>query len=104
MIFADLEYAGRYEEMHDGLCSFLRTRFSRVEAGLQCDSWIWVHIGSEKVAVDTFTSMTHQVKSCRAGKHVDDVIAALKEQFTVVVYNQPEWEAHEDSSADVEPR
>jgi hypothetical protein len=102
MIFADLEYAGRYEEMHDGLCAFLRKRFTNVEAGLQSDSWIWVHIGSDKVAVDTFTSMTHQVKSRRSGKHVDDVIAALQEQYSVVVYKQPEWEAHEDIPPDAE--
>ena len=103
MIFAEIEDRGRYEEMHEDLCSLLRSRFAHVESGLQCDSWIWVHIGPEKVAVDTFTSIAHQVKSSCPGKHVEDVIAVLKEQFSVIVFKEPEWEAHEDSSADVEP-
>jgi hypothetical protein len=99
MVFADLTYPQRYEEKHEELCSLLKSRFSHVESGLQCDSWILVRFGEDKVAVDTFTSMTHQVKSSRAGKHVQEVIAVLKEQFTVSVRKEPEWEAHEDQSS-----
>jgi hypothetical protein len=63
MVFADLKYPGRYEDIHDDLLSFLRKRFDHVEGGLQGDSWIWVWLNEEKVAVDTFSSMTHQIKS-----------------------------------------
>lgn len=96
MIFAKLEYSEPFEEMHDELCSLMRSHFSDVEAGRQSDSWIWIHAGAHKVAVDTFTSITHEVKSACPGKHVDDVISALKQEFSVVVLNEPEWEGHED--------
>lgn len=95
MVFADLKYPERYEEKHDGLCTLLKSRFSHVESGLQSDSWIWVHFGEEKVAVDTFTSMTHQVKSARPGKHVEDVILVLKEKYEVETYKEPKRETHE---------
>jgi hypothetical protein len=95
MIFAVLNYNERYEEKHRDLCTLLNSRFSHVESGLQSDSWIWIYYGDEKVAIDTFTSMTHQVKSARPGKHVDDVIAVLKEKYEVLTYEEPEWELHE---------
>ena len=95
MIFADLNYSERYEEKHGDLCALLKSRFSHVESGLQSDSWIWIHFGEQKVAIDTFTSMTHQVKSACPGKHVDDVIAVLKEKYVVLTYKEPEWESHE---------
>jgi hypothetical protein len=40
MIFADLNYQGRYEDMHEELLSFVVTRFDRVENGIQGDSYI----------------------------------------------------------------
>ena len=95
MVFADLKYSERYEEKHDDLCTLLKSRFSNVESGLQSDSWIWIHFGEETVAVDTFTSMTHQVKSARPGKHVEDVIVVLKEKYEVETYKEPKREAHE---------
>ena len=98
MIFAEITYLECYQEKHDDLCALLKRSYSHVEAGLQSDSWIWIHFGDEKVAVDTFTSMTHQVKSLRPGRHVDDVIAVLKEHFAVSVFEEPLWEAHEDPS------
>lgn len=95
MVFADLEYPESYEEKHADLCTLLMSRFSHVESGLQSDSWIWIHFGDEKVAVDTFTARTHQVKSIRPGKHVDEVIAVLKEKYEIVIYKEPKREGHE---------
>jgi hypothetical protein len=95
MIFADLQYSGRYEDHHNEILSLLKERFLRVDAGLQCDSWIWVWVADEKVAIDSFSSMTHQVKSSRPGKHVEEVIAVLKERFELVIYPSPEPEPHE---------
>ena len=62
MIFAALDYPERYEEIHDELVAFVKTRFASVESGLQSDSWIWIHLGQEKVAVDTFSGMKHSIK------------------------------------------
>jgi hypothetical protein len=96
MVFADLQYSGPYEDAHDGLYAFLHSRFDRVEGGLQGDSWIWIWFDENKVAVDTFSAMTHQIKSPRPGRHVERVIGVLKEEYNVTVYPRPEIEPHED--------
>lgn len=96
MIFAELRYPDRYEDFHDELLAFFRTRFADIESGLQGDSWIWITDGGEKVALDTFSSMKHQVKSPKPGPHVEKVIDALKEKYEITIYGAPELEAHED--------
>ncbi len=97
MIFAELEYEKHYSDVHAELVACLGRRFVRVQSGLQGDSWIWILDGEERVAVDTFTSMKHQIKSPKEGVHVQKVIATLRRQFDVRVYEQPELEAHEDA-------
>ena len=96
MIFAKVHYDGDYYAVHDGMLKFLKSRFDRVEGGLQSDSWIWVHIDDAKVAVDTFSAMTHEVKSSIPGSHVQLVLNALHDKYAVEVYSEPEKEAHED--------
>ena len=96
MIFAEMEYEGEYQDVHDELVSFLRGEFLRVESGLQGDSYIWILDGSEKVAVDTFTSMKHQIKSPRSGAHVQKVMEVLLRKYKVTIYETPEPEGHED--------
>lgn len=97
MIFAELEYQKHYSDVHAELLAFVDKHFSRVQSGLQGDSWIWILDGDEKVAIDTFTSMTHQIKSAKAGAHVRKVIETLRRRFEVKVYEEPELEAHEDA-------
>ncbi len=96
MIFAQIEYQGYYDDVHDGLRAYLGAHFSKVQSGQQGDSWIWILDGEEKVAVDTFTSMKHQIKSARAGPHVQKVIETLALKYKVTVYGKPELEGHED--------
>jgi hypothetical protein len=96
MIFAELRYPDRYEDFHDELLAFVRTRFADIESGLQGDSWMWIMDGDEKVALDTFSSMKHQVKLPKPGPHVEKVIDALKEKYEITIYGAPELEAHED--------
>ena len=95
MIFAELIYDDEYAAVHDPLVSLLRKHFSQVESGLQGDSWIWILDESEKVTVDTFTSMKHQVKSAKPGLHVQKVIQALQTVHKLRIYQKPELEAHE---------
>ena len=95
MIFAAVEYPQAYPEVHHDLVRFLCTKFPNVESGIQGDSWIWIQIGDERVAIDTFSSMKHWIKSSRPGDHVDSVIQALKTRFVVHVLSSPEREAHE---------
>ena len=96
MVFAELQYDSHYSDVHAPLLEFVQRHFSRVESGLQGDSWIWILDGGEKVSIDTFTSMKHQVKSPSGGAHVRKVIDALRHQFRLRVYDKPEPEAHED--------
>lgn len=89
MIFAELAGHEKYADTHADLVKTLKGCFSSVEAGLQGDSWIWIMDGADKVAIDTFTSMTHQVKSCTAGPHVQQVIDALRVKYNVRVFDEP---------------
>lgn len=96
MIFAELQYPQHYSDFHDGLLAFLRKHFLQVDAGHQGDSWIWILDGGEKVAIDTFTSMKHQVRSAKPGPHVQKVIRILQSEYSVRIYQTPELEGHED--------
>ena len=95
MVFADIEYQKHYSEFHAELLAFVGKHFSKVQSGLQGDSWIWILDGEEKVAIDTFTSMKHQIKSPKAGPHVQKVIETLRRHFVMKVYEEPELEPHE---------
>ena len=97
MIFAEIKYEKHYSDFHAELLAFVGKHFSHVQSGLQGDSWIWIFDGEEKVAIDTFTSMKHQLKSPKAGAHVRKVIETLLRQFEMKVYEEPELEAHEDA-------
>ena len=99
MIFAELAYDESYGEVHDALVAHLAAFFPGIQSGLQGDSWIWVVEDGQKVAVDTFTAMHHQVKAAQAGPLVQRVIEALSRQFTVRTIEPPEPEAHEDAPA-----
>lgn len=96
MIFAELQYPGHYSDHHEDLLDWLAQHFSQVEAGHQGDSWIWILDGGGKVAIDTFTSMKHQVKAAAPGPHVQNVLAALRRNYRLNVYDPPEPEGHED--------
>ena len=95
MVFAELAYDMHYSDFHAGLLACVMRNFSRVESGLQGDSWIWIFDGDEMVSIDTFTSMKHQIKSPSAGAHVQKVIDALGHEFQLHVHPEPQREAHE---------
>ena len=97
MIFADLEYDEHYSEFHAKLVAVIESRFSDVRSGLQGDSWVWIFDGEDKVAVDTFTAMHHQIK-CRARNLplLHSVIDVLSREFCVRRRAEPELESHED--------
>ena len=63
MIFAELNYKEHYDDFHQSLLEYVNANFERVDSGHQGDAWIWVYEGENKVAIDTFSSMKHQVKS-----------------------------------------
>lgn len=83
MVFAEIRYPQDYREAHSEILAVIRSEFTEVEAGLQGDSWIWIADGDEKVAVDTFSSLKHQIKSRSSGQLVQRVIGALSNRFDV---------------------
>jgi hypothetical protein len=96
VIFAQMTYEEHYSAFHPELLAWVQKHFSNVQSGLQGDSWIWILDGAERVAIDTFTSMKHEIKSRKPGAHVQIVIEQLATRFALTVYPQPVSEAHED--------
>lgn len=97
MIFAEMTYPQDYADIHAPLLACISAHFARVESGLQGDSWIWVFSGESKVAIDTFSSMKHQIKSDKAAPLVQQVIETIKRRYEVRVYETPELEGHEEA-------
>ncbi len=82
MIFAEMQYEKDYSEFHNELVEFIRINFSEVKCGLQGDSWIWIFNGSDKVEIDTFSSMKHQVKCTSSdSKLLKEVIDILSTKY-----------------------
>lgn len=96
MIFADLHYEKHYSDVHLALVTLLVSEFNNVQHGLQGDSLIWVFEGGDKVEIDTFYSMKHQIKcSNMRSRAVEKVIEVLRSEYVIFVYSQPEQEPHE---------
>ncbi|NND66143.1 MAG: hypothetical protein HKN19_01030 [Halioglobus sp.] len=97
MIFAEFRYDAHYSDMHDEILEVIRANFPRVEHGHQGDSWIWVFDEEHKVAIDSFSSMQHEVKAgADAAGLAGSVIAVLASHFELQVLSEPELEPHED--------
>ena len=97
VIYAELQYDEHYSEVHAELVDYLKSKFPNLESGLQGDSWIWIFEGDEKVAIDSFSSMKHQIKSSSPqATLVHKVIDVLSSQYSVEVYEKPELEPHDE--------
>ena len=83
MIFAELQYDQSYSDEHAQLVALLCRHFQSVESGLQGDSWVWIVDNDQKVSVDTFTSMRHEIKSSQPCRLLDQVLAVLAGQYTL---------------------
>ena len=97
MIFAELQYDQHYSELHDPIVKLIQSRFEKTDHGLQGDSWIWIFAGEDKVAIDTFSSMQHQVKYSGSNRELlGSVIEVLSGSFQLAVFPEPAIEPHED--------
>ncbi len=96
MVFAEMDYQWEYQDFHAELVAFLSARFSRVESGLQGDSYIWIFDDDEKVRIDTFSSMKHQIKSRSECSLVQNVLDTLLREYKVLVFKEPQLEGNED--------
>jgi len=97
MIFANIDYEQDYSDVHQELVEFIKAHFDTVDSGLQGDSWIWIYDGEDKVEIDTFSSMKHQIKcASKQSPLVDKIIDLLASKYIVHKFSQPELEPHED--------
>ncbi len=95
MVFAEMDCQKDYHHFHAELVAFVSAHFSQVDSGMQGDSWIWIFDNDEKVRLDTFSSMKHQIKSRKNGWLVRRVIETLLLKYNVNVYEEPELEGNE---------
>jgi hypothetical protein len=92
--FAQVDYPGDHWDEHVAIVALIESYFPNIQHGVQGDSWIWITDGGNKVAIDTFSSTKHEVKSNIYGPHVQKVIEALRTKYDVKVFNEPlgEWD------------
>ncbi len=95
MIFAKIKYEGKYTTRHNEIVEIAKRHFNRIKFGYQADSWVWIYIGDRMVAIDSFSSEKHWVKSEWDGPHVDIVIDVLKKYYELEILDEPELEPHE---------
>lgn len=97
MLYAELTYPEHYSEVHDELVEYLEQRFAQVQSGLQGDSWVWIFEGDDRVAIDTFYSMKHQVKATQGARTLAHrVIAHLAGRYELVVPDPPQPEPDDE--------
>ena len=97
MIYGEIVTHQSYYEVYRPLLNLIKANFSEVESGVQGDAYIWIKSGSEKVALDTFTSMRFQIKSNKVGGLlVEQVITTLESEYKLFIYNEPEHEGYEN--------
>ena len=97
MVFAELRYEGHYDYQHDNIVNCLQEAFPDLQSGHQGDSWIWVGDEDNRVSIDTFYSMTHQVKAASPDNALLGlVLNRLQSSFELEIFENPQAEPHED--------
>lgn len=85
VIFAELD-RGRFDE----ILQTLMGHFENIENGRQGDDWIWIHLGEDKIEIDSFYSMELEIK----GKYkllsvVNRIIQQLEDVWIIQVFDPP---------------
>lgn len=97
MIFGEIVHEEHYYDVFPELLELVKSEFIEIQSGVQGDAWIWIFENSEKVAIDSFTSMRFQLKSDRSGAiFLEKVITVLQKKYKLYLYKEPEAEGHED--------
>ncbi|MBT8449622.1 MAG: hypothetical protein KJO69_08025 [Gammaproteobacteria bacterium] len=90
MIFAKIIYSDHSEEIHQPLVDCLQEKYPDLQCGHQGDSWIWITEGDQKVEIDTFYAMYHEVRSATDSPLVWSVLEQLDADFDLVIIDPPE--------------
>lgn len=90
MVFAELCYDGHYSDQHDAIVECLLPWFPGLQHGHQGDSWIWIGGGPDKISIDTFYAMFHQVKTADPGNpDLQQVLKILRGTFDMEIFDPP---------------
>jgi len=85
VIFAEL-----YRDHFDEILQALAEHFEHIQSGRQGDDWIWIHLGNDKIEIDSFYSMELEVK----GKYEHLAVARqtlqkMKSNWILHVFDPP---------------
>lgn len=67
VIFSELD-----RDRFDEILQTLKEHFEQIQSGRQGDDWIWIHLGEDKIEIDSFYSMQLEIK----GKYKHLTVAA----------------------------
>ena len=71
VIFAELS-----RDHFDEILQSLMGQFKNIQSGRQGDDWIWIHLGEDRIEIDSFYSMELEVKGKR--KHYTTAMQAIQ--------------------------
>ena len=85
VIFAELD-----RETFDEILQTLSSHFENIQYGSQGDDWIWIHLGYDKIEIDSFFSMNLEVK----GKYkylpvIKRILQMLKDELILQIFSPP---------------
>jgi len=85
VIFAELN-RDRFDEILHTLMEY----FKDIQSGRQGDDWIWIHVGDDKIEIDSFFSMQLEVK----GKYKQQATATqilqnMEDNWVIQVFDPP---------------
>jgi hypothetical protein len=88
VIFAELN-RDHFEE----ILRVLIGQFDNIESGRQGDDWIWIHLGDDKIEIDSFYSMNLEVK----GRYMHHAVAKqliqrMEDDWIIQVFNPPKMD------------
>ena len=85
VIFAELN-----RNHFDNILQTLKEHFQNIQSGRQGDDWIWIHLGEDRIEIDSFYSMELDVK----GKYkyiavARQIIQSMKSEWIRQVFDPP---------------
>jgi len=85
VIFAKLN-----RDHFDEILQTLSEHFKNIRSGRQGDDWIWIHLGEDRIEIDSFYSMELEVKGKR--KHymaAMQAIQSLDKSWILQIFDPP---------------
>ncbi len=88
VIFAELN-----RDHFDEILQTLTEHFENIQSGRQGDDWIWVHLGDDKIEIDSFYSMELEVKGkYRYIEIAEQIIRRMKDNWILHVFDPPKMD------------